>query len=143
MQEKKSMPFSDILFLSYLWVSNIPHTSVKNITRFSDKTIVKINKKIKKRIAHSIKPESLRIGGSGIFVELDELKFGKCKSNRGHRVEGAWVFAGVEKTEERKCFALVVEKRDMVTLIRMIEAYVMPSSNVITDGWKDYVLLCK
>ncbi|KCZ78310.1 hypothetical protein H311_00660, partial [Anncaliia algerae PRA109] len=139
--ENKSMPFSDILFLSYLWVSNITHTSVKNITSFSENTIVKINRKIKERIAHSIKPESLRIGGPGIFVELDESKFGKRKYNRGHRVEGAWVFAGVEKTEERKCFAFVVEKRDMVTLTRMIETYVMPGSIIITDGWKGYNLI--
>ncbi|KCZ78345.1 hypothetical protein H311_00626 [Anncaliia algerae PRA109] len=108
--ENKSMPFLYILFLSYLWVSNITHMSVKNITSFSENTIVKINKKNKKRIAHSIKPESLRIGGPGIFVELDESKFGKRKYNRGNRVEGAWVFTGVEKTEERKCFAISLKK---------------------------------
>ena len=44
------------------------------------------------------------IRGLGIEVQLDESKFGKRKFNRGHYVEGAWMFKGVELTEERKVF---------------------------------------
>ncbi|KCZ79590.1 hypothetical protein H312_03019, partial [Anncaliia algerae PRA339] len=85
-------------------------TRVKNKKSFSENTIVKINKKIKKRIAHSIKPESLRIGGPGIFVELDESKFGKRKYNRGHRVEGAWVFEGVKKLKKESVLPSSLKK---------------------------------
>ncbi|KCZ77845.1 hypothetical protein H311_01137, partial [Anncaliia algerae PRA109] len=40
----------------------------------------------------------IKIGGPGIQVQLDESKFGKRKYNRGRRIEGVWVFGGVEKT---------------------------------------------
>ena len=30
-------------------------------------------------------------------MEIDESKFGKRKHNRGHSVEGQWVFGGVER----------------------------------------------
>ncbi|KCZ74820.1 hypothetical protein H311_04212, partial [Anncaliia algerae PRA109] len=88
----------------------------------------------------SIQSENIKIGGPGIMVQLDESKFGKRKYNRGHRVEGAWVFAGVEVTEERKCFAVIVEKRDSETLNDIILKHVIPGSIVITDGWKGYNL---
>ena len=32
------------------------------------------------------------IGGSGRIVEIDELKFGRRKYNRGRVVDGHWVF---------------------------------------------------
>ncbi|KCZ77257.1 hypothetical protein H311_01734 [Anncaliia algerae PRA109] len=55
---------------------------------------------IKLRISESIQSENIKIGGSGIVVQLDEWKFGKRNYNRGNRVEGEWIFAGVEMAEE-------------------------------------------
>ena len=40
----------------------------------------------------------VQIGGVGVIVEIDETKLGKRKYNRGHRVEGAWAFGGLERT---------------------------------------------
>ena len=45
------------------------------------------------------------IGGVGHIVEIDESLFGKRKYNRGHRVHGAWVFGGVDRTTN-EVFAL-------------------------------------
>jgi hypothetical protein len=39
------------------------------------------------------------IGGPDVVVQIHENKFGKRKvaaNRRGHQVEGAWVFGGVE-----------------------------------------------
>ena len=38
-----------------------------------------------------------KIGGPGKIVEIDESKIGKRKFNRGHFVEGQWVFGRVGK----------------------------------------------
>ena len=38
-----------------------------------------------------------KIGGPGKRVQIDESKFGKRKYHRGHRVEGQWVFGGIEE----------------------------------------------
>jgi hypothetical protein len=56
-----------------------------------------------------------QIGGPGKTVQIDESKFGKRKYHRGHRVEGQWVFGGIEE-ESRRSFMAAVEKRDEATL---------------------------
>lgn len=49
----------------------------------------------------------VKMRGPWILVQLGESKFGKRKFNRGYCVEGAWVFACVEKTELRKRMLLL------------------------------------
>jgi hypothetical protein len=51
-----------------------------------------------------------KLGGRGYTVEIDESKFGKRKYWRGHKVDGCWVFGGVER-ESGRVFMEVVEKR--------------------------------
>ena len=45
-----------------------------------------------------------KIGGPGKTVEIDESKFGKRKYHRGKRVEGVWVFGGIERERRRSFF---------------------------------------
>lgn len=51
---------------------------------------------------------------------------------------GVWVVGGVEKTEERKCFMIVVENRSSTTLMTIIKKFVLPGSIVRTDCWAGY-----
>lgn len=68
-------------------------------------------------VADSLDNEDFKIRGPGIIVEIDESKFGKRKYHHGHRVEGAWVFGGVERTEERKRFLVQVPDQSANTLL--------------------------
>ena len=75
--------------------------------------------------------EDIAVGGEGTIVQIDESKFGKrkkTKNGRGHRVEGAWVFGGVEvgagNWDNNKYFCVVVENRSAATLLPLIERYV-------------------
>ena len=43
-------------------------------------------------------------------MQINESRFGKEKYNRGHHVEGQWVFAGLE-SYSRTSFLIAVEKR--------------------------------
>ncbi|GFW90025.1 putative transposase-like protein [Trichonephila clavipes] len=51
--------------------------------------------------------ESAKLGGVG---EIDESLFGKMKYGKGRKVNGKWVFGGVQR-ESKKCFFHVVESR--------------------------------
>ena len=86
-----------------------------------------------------MKANRTKIGGAGVIVEVDETRFGSGKYNCGHRVGGVWVVTGIERTAERRLFAVQVETRDSETLERVISENVHEGSIVVTERWKGYV----
>jgi hypothetical protein len=95
--------------------------------------------------------EGEQIGGPGIIVEIDESKFGKRKYHRGHRMEGNWVFGGIEKLTDPgtgknyagKVFAMVVADRSAKTLLSAIKKHIRPGSYIMSDMWKGYDRISK
>ena len=79
---------------------------------------------------------------NGTIVEIDESKFGKRKYNRGKRVEGQWVFGGVQR-DSNDCFFVPVASRDSETLVSIIKTYIKPGTTIISDCWKAYDCLTK
>jgi transposase-like protein len=77
------------------------------------------------------------MGGPGRTVEIDESKFGRRKYNKGHRVEGQWVF-GMVCRETGEVMLLAVEKRDAATLVPIIQKWILPETTIISDCWKAY-----
>ena len=86
---------------------------------------------------------SIIIEGPRIIVEIDETKLGKRKYNKGHPVEGAWVICGVERTKEKKYFAIQVENRDSATIKDILSKYVSEGSIIFTDKWRAYKKPCE
>jgi transposase-like protein len=118
--------------------NKVQMTSICSITGHSCTTIVSFTQFYRQLVASAVDTEHCMIGGEGIIVEIDEAKFGKRKYHRGHRVEGAWVVGGIERTNEKKTFLERVEDRSAVTLLEVINRYVLPGSIVYTDMWKGY-----
>ena len=83
--------------------------------------------------------DSKPIGGPGKVVEIDESKFGKRKYNRGKRVDGCWVFRGIERdSNPPKCFFSTVTDRSAQTLIPIIKRWILPGTTIVSDCWKSY-----
>ena len=71
-------------------------------------------------------------------------------TQRGKRVEGCWVFGGVERLPKynkngQKCgykagkvFAYVVPRRDAHTLLPLVKRFILPGSHIISDSWSAY-----
>ena len=70
-------------------------------------------------------------------VEIDESKFFHRKYHRGRYREGRWVFGGIERVS-KKCFLVIVDRRDAATLLPLIEEWVLPGTHIMTDGWLAY-----
>ena len=79
-----------------------------------------------------------KIGGNGLIVEVDESKFGKCKYNRGHHVDGVWVVGMVERTAQRRILLFPVRDNTRDTLVGLLTANVHSESIVDTDCWAGY-----
>jgi transposase-like protein len=67
------------------------------------------------------------IGGVNIKTEVDESKFNDF-----------WVFGGIERTNQKKCFFVVVNNREKETLHELIKRYIRPGSTIYSDSWKGY-----
>ena len=76
-----------------------------------------------------------KIGYSGIIVQNDECHLGKRKYNRGHKVDGVWVWGGIEQNNEKKLFLIEVPDRKKTTLTDLIQQHVIEGSIIVTDCW--------
>jgi transposase-like protein len=136
--EKTKLKYTELFMIAYLWLSEVPPKSIKIITGHSNNTIGAYIKYLNELIQENVNQENCIIGGKDIEVELDECKISKRKYNRGHHIEGAWIFGGVERTPERRIFVQVVPDRSSDTLIQIIQEKVFPKSVILTDCWKGY-----
>ena len=138
---KNCLSCNEILHLGYLWLLKIPTNAMVMQTGHSNKTICEYRKQFRQLVTSMIDPDDVIIGGPGIIVQVDETKLGKRKYHRGHRVEGAWVIVGVEKTDERLVFAEVVPDRSGETILKVLERHIAERSIIHTDKWKGYAQL--
>lgn len=125
-----------ILTFVLLWVEKSTlETIMKTVRIKSLKTGVDWNSFCREVVVFGSYQSNLKIGGPNIIVEIDETKLGKRKYHRGHRVEGQWVFGGVER-DSGKSFMLPVPDRTRQTLEALIKEYIRPGSIIISDCWK-------
>jgi len=136
--EHSHLSLSSILKLTYYWVYKLPLTFIKlQLDIGSNSTGVDWYNFCREVCLQIIIQDSKKVGGPGKTVEIDESKFGKRKYHRGKRVEGAWVFGGIER-ESRESFFEVVADRSAETLIPIIQKYIEPGTTIISDCWKAY-----
>ena len=124
--------------IAYFWLSRVPMTSCIEMTGTSSHTCCDFAAHFRQLVADSLETEDCIIGGPGIVVEIDESKIAKRKYNRGHHIEGAWVFGGIERTEEKKVFITHVADRSAKTLLEAIQKFVRPGSIIYSDMWRGY-----
>ncbi|XP_071652542.1 uncharacterized protein [Temnothorax longispinosus] len=80
---------------------------------------------------------SEKLGGPGCIVEIDEVKIGKRKYNRGRLVKGQWIFGGYERGT-KKIFIVPVQDRTEETLLACIKEWILPGTTIMSDCWKSY-----
>ena len=131
-------PFIDLLY-EFSRGSSISEAAAA--VGLSNPTVRSLFNEIRERMAEEI-ATTLKIGGPGRIVEIDEAKFGKRKYQRGRIVRGSWVLGGVER-HSNKCFLAICpfNRRSEAALLPIIQHYVAPGTTVITDRWKAYVNL--
>jgi hypothetical protein len=95
--DHSKMKCNEVFRFGYLWLSGCNHKTIIRMTGHSSLTVIAYIGYYRQLVSSSLDDEDQVIGGPGIIVEVDESKFGKRKYNRGHRVDGVWVFGGVER----------------------------------------------
>lgn len=121
----------------HFWVYNTPLNFIQFNLHIAAHTAVDFANFCREVVYDQMVVNSKPIGGPGAHVEIDESKFGRRKYNRGHRVEGQWVFGGFERGSG-EIFMVPVETRDRKTLLPIIEAWILPGTTIHSDFWRAY-----
>ncbi|KAF8777106.1 putative transposase-like protein like [Argiope bruennichi] len=131
------MDLSKVLLATAMWVKGCTDSFIMEEADIARQTATDWISFCREVCACMLVNESVTLGWQGKIVEIDESKFGKRKYNKGKRVEGAWVFGGVER-DSNKCFMAVVPDRTSETLISVLKEWVLQGSTVMSDCWKAY-----
>ncbi|GFT39876.1 mitotic-spindle organizing protein 2A [Trichonephila clavipes] len=126
-----------ILRLTRYWFGKSMNAFVVNDLKVNKNTVVDWYMFCREVCMLACVKESEKLGGVGEIVEIDESLFGKMKYGKGRRVNGKWVFGGVQ-SESNKCFFRVVESRTKEELLKVIHEWILPGTTIISDCWKAY-----
>ena len=94
---KSKLSLETITKLTYYWVYKLPQEFVRRELGLGEHTSVDWNNFCREVCCEIVQLDCEKIGGPGRVVEIDESKFGKRKYHRGRRVDGVWVFGGIER----------------------------------------------
>jgi hypothetical protein len=136
--ENHNLTLEKIVCITYFWVYKCTQDFVIHELEISQKTITdwyNFGREVCE--IYLEKYGSNIIGGPGKIVEIDESKFGKRKYHKGRRVDGVWVFGGIER-DSKNCFFVSVADRTADTLVTIIKKHIRPGTTIISDCWKAY-----
>ena len=125
---KSKLPLNLILLLVYEWINCSSVSAIARKVGCNPQTASYWCQRLRILVTSVLLGTDNQIGGEDVEVQIDESKFGKRKvsaNGRGHRVEGAWVFGGVELNANNygnnKFFCVVVQNRTAETLLPIIQ----------------------
>ena len=156
-----NLSLCEILELVFLFVQEIPITSVTNLTGKSSATVTDWFNMCREVCSSIVTRRGQMVGTENNPIQIDEARFaGRRKYNRGRilngdraalsedsdaevennrnhgaRVDGPWVFGLKRGTDCRYFF---VERRDRNTLIPIIQREVQLGSVIHSDEWPAY-----
>lgn len=144
---KLTLPLNIQLHVLYYFLGKVPCSFTASTLGISKNTVSSYNKLFRKHLKNKQLPNmNIKIGGRNTIVEMDETKIAKRKYNKGHRVEGAWVIGGIErsklktkiKNENKKLFLIPIEERNIDNIDLIVKKYVKKGTTIYTDCWKGY-----
>lgn len=134
---RSKLTLVQIMLLTYDILIRKRYAIIREERLLAKQTVTDWSQFCREEILYYMENTSNKIGGLGKTVEIDESKFGKRKYNRGHRVEGQWVFGGVERGSGRT-FLVPVRDRTAETLTGLINEWIEPGTTIVSDCWGGY-----
>ena len=135
--EGSHLSAGQILFFAHLWLARCQLQEIGCFLGIDKNSCTYWSSFCREVVIYAMSFHKEPIGGPGKTVEIDESKFGRRKYNRGHKVEGQWVFSGYERGSGKVIF-LPVDKRDSSTLVPLIQKWIKPGTTIVSDCWKAY-----
>lgn len=136
--ENSKIKINTILCLAYCWLLRVPVTSATCFCDVSDQTACSYYSYFENLIADLVAEHHEKIGGPGVIVEISKSKFGERKYHRGHRVIGTKLIAAIERTNQKRFFAIPVDDYSKDTIYFIIKNNIECGSILYTDLKKSF-----
>ena len=120
--------------VTYFWVKELPNKTTEEECAISNKSIVDWYY-FCREVCATIIEEKLEVWVR--LLRLTNPNLVSVNTTRGRRVDGVWVFGGIDR-RTRQCFLVTVEDRSEATLIPIIQKYIKPGTTIMSDCWKAY-----
>jgi transposase len=119
-----------------LFALDLEATKIASLTGISRRTITKIQKGVRERIAEFCEADSPFDTGE---IEIDESFFGarRVRGKRGRGAHGKHIVFGLIK-RKGKVYTQVVKNCSAATLLPIIKEHVSSGAEIFTDGFKAY-----
>ncbi|CAF1073400.1 unnamed protein product [Brachionus calyciflorus] len=127
------------LKIVYFWAFQIRQVDQVSMISVDRHTIITYQQKLRHLAISSFDIESIKLGGEGKVVEIDESLFVKVKHNKGKDLKRPqiWVFGLYERGTKLVLF-IIVPKRDAYNLLNVIYKFVLPKTIIYSDCWRAY-----
>lgn len=132
MFSNSNLPFETIIYVLYWWSHSrsTPFSlMIKEQEGLTPATTTRWRNKLLQLVARDLRNEPVLIGGPGFRVAVDETKF-----------KGKTVLGGI-CWESGEVFVCVIPDLSRGTIFRKLREYVLPGSEVHTDGFASYATL--
>lgn len=93
--EGSNLPLETFVQL-YFWVYQTPVMKCSVMTKVSQSTAVIWYGYFQGICSKQLLKNPIKLGGSGVVVEIDESVISKMKHHRGRRIPQRWVFGGID-----------------------------------------------
>ncbi|GFR85472.1 hypothetical protein ElyMa_002442000 [Elysia marginata] len=136
--ESSKLQLTQMLDLLYFYAyENATFKNISRECRMASEAIVKWRNFTRDIFAEHLTAHSVRIGGPGEVVEIDESALFKRNYQVGKLVCTQWVFGGVQ-VGNKNAFLVAVPNCDAATLLPTIQEFVIPGSTIVSDLWAAY-----
>ena len=141
--ESSKLELRKVIGLSYKWASSVgsargmSQVNLMRELRVSEHTVVDWRQFMRYVAVTYFLNNPEQIGGPCVVVEIDESLFRWRKNHVGQLREEMWVLGGYEQAR-RRGFLVWVDRRDVATLLPIIQQWVAPGSIIWTDMWAAY-----
>ena len=137
-------PFVLMLFIKY-WAAQVSIkkgiclAEMDNEKTICKETVIKLYQKLRNVCTRDLNKATIKLGGKGKSVEIDESLVAKVKHNVGKDLARPqiWVFGFVERIRDL-VYLSIVPDRTAFTLLQIIYDHVLNGSTIYSDSWSSY-----
>lgn len=134
----RNIPILDQMYLLVYYIEGLSMLTISKFLGLSLPTVNAVILKLNTMLTNYYTNNSIKIGGQGHVVQIDECFFGKRKYNRGRLPNQQVVFGGID-VDTKQFFIEIIPNRTKETLGNAIQSNILEGTTIHSDKFSSYM----